>query len=280
MRNNQRRLSGPGQNATPTPKAPVSSASLSYQVPTEFVDLPSRGAFYPEGHPLHGQSSVEIRYMTAKEEDILASTALIKNKLVLDRLFESLLVTEVDPSTLFIGDRSAIMLAARISGYGNIYETKITCPNCGTKNDLLFDLEKATINQNCFDETFMEENSVNIDYSTNLLVVRPPVTNLKIGLRLLDSHAEREFSKLSSENDERRITTALSAFIESVDGSYDRKEVEQFIDNMPAKDSRYLRNIYAKLVPSVELKEDFTCKRCFHQKEMEVPLSAEFFWPR
>ena len=280
MRNNQRR-SRPSGQPTPAPviKAAPASSSLTYEVPTEFVELPSRGLFYPEDHPLYKQETVEIKFMTAKEEDILASTALIKKGLVIDRLLENILVVDVDPRSLLIGDRAAIMVATRISGYGSIYETEVTCSMCSAKSPLLFDLTKMKINDRCFDKQFISNNLVDIDLENRLFVIELPVTKIKAGLRLMNSHDEKEFTSGISKNESSKVTMILSTFVESINGSFDRTEIENFIQSMPAKDSKYLRNIYSSLVPNIELKDDFSCSRCFHQKEMEVPLDAGFFWP-
>ena len=280
MRNNQRRTGAPSRRkASPVAPAPATTSNLVYQVPTEFVELPSRGVFYAEDHPLHNQETVEIKYMTAKEEDILASAALAKKGLVLDRLLENILVLDVDPRSLLLGDRSAIMIAARISGYGNVYETEVKCPFCEAKNNLFFDLSKMTIVDRCFDTQFMSDNSAEIDQETNLLVVKLPVTEMKVGLRLIDGHSEQEATDIST-NQDSTITTFLSTLIEKVEDTFDRPQIEEFIDNMPAKDSKYIRDIYSNLVPNVQLKENFSCTRCFQKKEMEVPLSADFFWPK
>jgi len=279
MRNNQRRTRPSGQPQTAAPvKAAPSISGLAYEVPTEFVELPSRGLFYPEDHPLHKQETVEIKFLTAKEEDILASTALLKKGLLLDRLFESILVKDIDPKSLLIGDRSAIIIAARSSGYGAIYETTVECPNCSTKNNVLYDLKTAKTSEYCFDEEYINDNSVEIN--DDLFFITLPVTRARIGLRLLDGYGEQEFNKFTADNEDTKVTSTLSAFIEVVNDITDEGEITNFINNMPAKDSKYIRTIYPKLVPNIELKEDFTCKRCFHQQDLEVPLSAEFFWPR
>jgi len=259
-------------------KAAPANSNLTYEVPTEFVELPSRGMFYPEDHPLHGQETIEIKFMTAKEEDILASAALLKKGLLLDRLFENILVKDIDPQSILIGDRSAIMVAARASGYGKIYETVIECPVCSAKNTLLYDLSTVKLSERCFDENYINDNSIEIQ--DNMFFVTLPTTKVRVGLRLLDGYGEKEFNEVATGYEETRVTSTLSAFIEVVGEICDRKEIKNFIDNMPAKDSKYIRSIYPKLVPNIELKEDFTCTRCFHQKEMEVPLTAEFFWPR
>ena len=135
MRNNERRLgagAAPQSNAGAAIAAQDQQSSLSYVAPTEFVELPSRRHFYAEGHPLHDQKTVEIRFMTAKEEDIISSVTLAKNGLMLDRLLQSLLVDKtIDPVSLLVGYRNAIMIAARKSAYGQMYETSVICPACG-----------------------------------------------------------------------------------------------------------------------------------------------------
>jgi|10_taG_2_1085330.scaffolds.fasta_scaffold17482_3 hypothetical protein len=280
MRNNQRRTTAPSRSGSPpATAAAAASGGLTYQVPTEFVELPSRGRFYLEGHPLHNQETVEIKFMTAKEEDILSSVALIKKGLAVDRLLENILVEDIDPGSLLVGDRSAIMIAARTSGYGRVYETEITCPTCSAKNSFLYDLTNAKIADRCFDEQFIADNDIEINPESGLFIVELPTTKVAVGLRLLDGYSEKEFTRANSDNEESKITTLLSAFIESVDGICDRQEVEAFIDSMPTKDSKYIRNIYTTLIPNIELKDDFTCSQCFQQREMEVPLSANFFWP-
>ena len=120
MRNNERRL---GPKTTKGDDAPVAAVSqMAFAVPTKFVELPSEGEFYPKDHPLYKQKTVEIKFMTAKEEDILSSQALLKNGLAIDRFLESILVQDIDPKSLFVGDRGAILIAARISGYGTEYK--------------------------------------------------------------------------------------------------------------------------------------------------------------
>ena len=121
-----------------TPSAP---ATLSYVAPTEFVELPSEGKLYPSDHPLHNQETIEIRYMTARDEDILTSKALLRKGLAIDRMLQNLVIdTQVKVDDLLLGDKNAIILAARISGYGQNYETSITCPNCNTSSECAYDL--------------------------------------------------------------------------------------------------------------------------------------------
>jgi hypothetical protein len=276
MRNNQNRL---GQSSPVDTHAPAATASgLNYAVPTEFVQLPSRGKFYPEGHPLHGEKTVEIKYMTAKEEDILASTALIEQGVVIDRLLQNIVIGDIDVETLLIGDRSAMMVAARISAYGNVYTSSIVCNHCVERQTYDFDLNKSTMIDQCFDKNFLEENHITIDKSSGIFEIELPISKIKVGVRLLIGADEKiEDSDIPKDS---VVTTSLAKFITSVDGNNDKQVVSQFIDSMLAADSRYLRVVIPSLTPTIDLKQDFVCKVCKAEDTREVPLSAEFFWPR
>jgi hypothetical protein len=92
--------------------------TFNFSVPTEFVDMPSKGKYYPKEHPFHNKESVEIKFMTAKEEDILTSRALLKKGIAIDRMLQSILMENVDVDSLLVGDKNALVVAARITGYG------------------------------------------------------------------------------------------------------------------------------------------------------------------
>ena len=120
-------------DTTPPPQAMQNEGGggFSFVVPTEFVELPSQGKFYPQTHPLYGQDSIEIRQMTAKEEDILTSKTLIKKGVALDRVVDNLIVDKrIKQDSLLVGDKNAIIIAMRVSGYGNEYNTRVVCPSC------------------------------------------------------------------------------------------------------------------------------------------------------
>jgi len=273
MRDNQSRT---GQNR-PVPASPAATQSnLAYVVPTEFVELPSRGRFYPEDHPLHGQETVEIKYMTAKEEDILSSAALLKKGLAIERLLENLIVVDVNPADLLLGDRNAIMIAARISSYGRAYKVKGPCPNCETKIENVFDLKDATLNEKCFDHEFLDEHSVRFDEEQKTFAIMLPVSNIEVSVRMLIGKDETE---LVGADEDKSVTSLLSAFISSVAGDHSQKAVSFFAENMPAADSKFLRDLYSSLNPNLDLRQQFICPACFHKQETEVPLTAEFFWP-
>ena len=284
MSRNKDRLGG--GNPTPQPAAPpieaTSSNIFSFVAPTEFVQLPSEGRYYPPDHPLFNESTIEIKQMTAKEEDILTSMTLIQNGVALERLLESIIVNKtINPKSLLVGDRNAIVISARVSGYGDSYKTKITCPNCGTEQQHNFNLNDASvisatqINQNLSEAVQVLDNGA---YALKL-----PKSGLDVTLRLLTGYDENALAGQIEQNrkrkSERLVTTQLSHMISSVNGNETREAIEYVANNIPSSDSAFLRGIYKSLVPNVELKLGFNCSACPHEEDMEVPLTADFFWP-
>ena len=147
IRNNEDRFGSPlAPDETPPPPDMVQEKQhMSYVVPTELVELPSGGQFYPKNSTLHGVESVEIRHMTAKDEDILVNKSFISNGVVLDKLLESVIIDKsINVDDLLVGDKNALLVAARISGYGSDYETKVLCPACGSISENSFDSNQQT----------------------------------------------------------------------------------------------------------------------------------------
>jgi len=277
MRNNQRRTSRAAQEPPPQihPSA-GNNAGLAYVVPTEFVELPSRGQFYPQNHPLFQKETVEIKFMTAKDEDILSSTTLIKKGIVIDRLLENLIIEDIDSTTLLIGDRNAIMIAARISSYGSGYKAAVECPSCTVPVTYVFDLNKTNLLDKCFDKKFLDEKNVYFDENNKFFEFELPTSKVKVAVDPLTGADEKELTEL---DDEQLITSTLASLIISVNGNMDPGVIEGFIENMPAGDSKFVRTLYPNLVPNIDLKQKFVCDNCAHKTDVEVPLTAEFFWP-
>jgi hypothetical protein len=274
---NQNRLGGVQQHDT-SPPPQQGGGGFSFVVPTEFIELPSQGRFYPEGHPLHGQESIEIRQMTAKEEDMLTSRTLLKKGVALDRVIASLIVDKaIDPDSLLVGDRNAIIIATRVSGYGNVYETKVTCPNCGTNQEYAFDLNEA----NVYDGADARDLGVrsNEDGTFNVTL---PRTSVDVQFRLLNGRDEKTFvvgmQADKKAKSEKNITRQLATIVVSLNGDSSIQAKQYFIDNVPSIDSRHLRLAYRLAAPNVDLTQQFVCGECSHEQEMEVPLSADFFW--
>jgi hypothetical protein len=263
----------------PSAEAPAASP-LDFVTPTEFVELPSGGSGYPEGHALCDKDVIEIRFMTAKDEDILTSQTLLKKGLALERFLQNILVDKsIKTEDLLVGDRNAIIIAARASGYGEVYETQVSCPSCGAKQQESFDISKPEISESNWDESV---NIIKTDAGT--FIARTPMTNFDIELRLLTGRDEIKLTALTTNKrkkklDESVMTDQFRQMIVSISGYDDRSIINKYIDSMPAQDSRFLRNAYKLISPNIRIKKDFSCDSCGHVQELEVPFGADFFWP-
>ena len=283
-RNNENRT-GAKQDAAGA--APVdttettTAGSLDFATPTDFVELPSEGKFYSEGHPLHNKETVEIRHMTAKDEDILTSKSLLKKGLAINRLLQNVMTDKtVKPDELLVGDKNAILIAVRQTGYGSEYETNVTCPVCANTSRHEFNLAIAEVNG----PDACSEHGAELTGNGTLLITLPK-SGVVVETRMLTGKDETALVKMQQTKSkhgmgENTLTTQLKMFIESVNGQNDRGTISKFVDNMPAMDSKHLRTVYGKSVPNVDLTQKFFCDECFTETEMEVPLTAEFFWPK
>jgi hypothetical protein len=255
---------------------------FGFVIPTEFVELPSKGAYYQAGHPLCGQETIEIKQMTAKEEDMLTSRSLLKKGLAIDRVIRSIIMNKsINPQDLLVGDRNAIIVAARISAYGSDYTTKVTCPSCGTQQEHTFDLTESSIYTND-DDTF--EGLVQ-QQEDGTFTVELPRSQLRIGFRFLTGRDEKVLSNgLESDKKtkgayEKSVTRQLKNIMVSVNGNDTAEAINYVVDNMPSIDARYLRQAYKSVNPNIDLTQHFECIECDYEQDMEVPLTADFFWP-
>ena len=284
-RNNQQRLGNPeASDAIPETK---NQNQLNFSVPTEFVDLPSRGLYYPEGHPLHNVESVEIKHMTAKEEDILASESLIRKGVAIDRMLQSLLIDDsLKVKDLLVGDKNALTIAARISGYGADYRTKVTCPACDTVQEFEFDLEEKTTVGAGFDREQLNESLEGVEITENgTFLVALPKSGHTVELKMLTGADEERLEKFQKQKANKSdgvnslLTDTMKSIVIAVGDVQERPQINSFVENMPALDSRYLRSIYQKLVPNIDMTQEFQCKKCNHTQALEVPVTTDFFWP-
>lgn len=254
---------------------------FNFPRPVELVDLPSRGRHYPQGHPLHNKQHVEIRYMTAKDEDILTSKSLLRKGVAIDRLLKNILTDKtIEIDSLLVGDKNALLVAARISGYGNEYVTKVTCPNCASTEETEFDLECGTVYEG---DDWEDYNISSTESGTYVITL--PLTSVEVEVRLMNGSDEKRIARIMENKKKKRLpetmlTDQLSLMIVSVNGNPDNSLKKVLIDNMPAKDARYLRAAYERLVPTVDLTHNFQCSNCQFEGEMEVPFTTDFFWPK
>ena len=255
----------------------VLADDFGYEIPVESVPLPSNGTVYPVDSPLHGLTEVDIRAMTAREEDILTSRALIKKGTVITELIKSCLSDKsINVDEMLVGDRNAIMTALRVTGYGSQYSVEVDCPDCGERSKQDFQLTELPIKR-------LELSPV--AEGANLFEFELPATKKNIHFRFLIGRDETDIAvtqerrkKLGGHTD-NLVTTRLQHQIVAVDGIKDRTKINMFIRSMPARDSLALRKYADKHEPGIDMRQWMDCPSCMESSEVRMPMGASFFWP-
>lgn len=236
-----------------------------FKFPTEEVELPSKGLVYPKDNPL-SSGKVEVKYMTAKEEDILTNQSYIQKGIVLDKLLESVVVSKINLKDLIVGDKNAILIATRILGYGKEYKF--------TYNGEEQTIDLTSLEDKPFDESQITEGKNEFSYTL-------PHSNTPITFKILTGHdedkIERELAGLKKLNKDSspELTTRLKYIITSVNGEEGTKEIREFVDNyLLARDSRALREYISQVQPDVDLTYVLD-----GGEEVKVPIGLNFFWP-
>lgn len=245
--------------------------------PTEVIDLPSKGLFYPANHPL-SKGTVEIKMMTAKEEDILTSPNLLKKGLAIDKLLESLIVDKSIKTTDFlIGDKNAVIFAVRRIAYGDNYgPVDVPCPKCQSVNKVNVNLSE--LKEKELDETKFEPGVNLFDYTL-------PYSKVNIKFKLLtdedEKSIERDATALTKLNKttSAEVTSRLKKMIVEVNGETDPVKIKSFVDNMQSRDSLALRQHVREFTPDIDSSFDFSCKECGAEERAAVPMTVQFFWP-
>lgn len=246
--------------------------------PTEVIDLPSRGHFYNQNSEL-SSGKVEIKMMTAKEEDILTNENLIKKGEVLNKLLQSLIINKnIDPDDLLVGDKNSLYVSARRLAYGDNYgPVKITCKHCREESETSIDLSEMKEKEIKFDPS-----SKGINLFTFVLPYSKRVVEYALPTAKDEKNIEAELKSIAkiNKNNSAEMTTRLKFLIKSIDGNSDVVNVRKFVDNeLLSRDSIALRAEIKKNTPDLDMSFDFTCEHCNANERMDVPMTAQFFWP-
>ena len=244
-------------------------SDAKFKFPTEIIELPSKGLLYPEGHPL-ADGKIEMKYMTAKEEDILTNQNYISKGIVLDKLLQSLIITEFNYNDLLIGDKNAIIIASRILGYGKDYEFKY-----GGETHTV---DLSTLENKEIDESIFVERKNDFEFTL-------PHSNTAITFQLmtegLDKKIEKEIEGIKKINKlaSPEFTTRFKHVVTSVNGDTDSKTVREFVDGyLLAKDARALREHINSIQPDIDL--SVTVETGLgDSEEITVPITLNFFFP-
>lgn len=247
----------------------------TYPFPTEVISLPSKGLCYPETSPL-SKGEITIKLMTAKEEDILTSTNLIRKGIVIDKLLESVVVESgVNVGELLIGDKNAILIATRVLAYGSEYNVTVTDPKENEPVETKVDMSKLSIKE--IDESLLNRQN---EYSFEL-----PQSKTSIKFKLL-THADELAINKDIEASEKtlkeakEVTTRLRRIIVEVDGNRDMGYISNFVINqLRAADSRSLRRYIQEITPDIDLSFEYESPFTGEKEALNVPIGLDFFYP-
>lgn len=253
-------------------------SKLSFVASTEMVKLPTKGLYYPTTSPLHGVEQVEVKHMTAKEEDILSSLTAENSRELFTRIVQSILVKpDVDASLFCEQDLTAILLNARMTGFGRTFTTSEFCMGCAQVTNFEFDLAKQEV-------VTPKEEFVSYDCETDTFEVMLPTLEMKIKMRNLEDHHFEAISREEEKKKELGIEfNKTAAFfretIVSVEGIDDKEIIATLIEKMPAVDSMVIKEVYSDSRPKISTMQEVECQSCGAVARKEVPASWAFFRP-
>ena len=262
--------------ATERPPAEPHPADEDYLPPASSIKLPSKGLVYPPESSLYMCESVDIKPVTAKEENILASTTLIRKGIVLTELMKACITNRtIEPEQMLVGDRNAVLVAIRASAYGPTYGASVTCPECGETQDHDFDISKVKLKTLDVPPTGGP--------GSNEFEFKLPVSGKTAHFKLMDAGTvakldrDTEAVKKKTGRDQN-VTMRLMAQVTRIEG-VDPKNLARAIENLPARDAKALRGYMDKIAPGVDMEQEFECDSCGKTSEVEIPVGTDFFWP-
>jgi len=245
-----------------------------FKFPTEVIELPSKGLVYPESSPL-SSGTIELKYMSAKEEDILTNSNFIEKGLVIDKLLQSLIITKIDYDELILGDKNAILFAARILGYGANYDVVITDKH-SQKVNATIDLSK--LENKTIDETKFKKGVNEFDYTL-------PASKLTVTFKLLNSHDDKNIQdelkglKKAFPQDSFDVTTRLKHTIIAINGDRNQEKIRGFVDNMLAVDVRSLRKYINEITPDLRMSFEYVDSKGDVVEGVNIPMNINFLYP-
>jgi len=248
---------------------------LSFVVPTEKVPLPTGGAYYPSTSPLHGVETVEIKHMTAREEDLLSGVNEETENNIFNTLINSLLTDkQIKAEDMIEEDKMAVLLKARSTGYGRHYSSKLDCESCGKTTEHVFDLDKTSIEP--------ATNKADYNPEANTYSFDLPVSKLTVSVRMLSDSDKKQLESERKKKKDLNIpfNTTLSTLkrvLVSANGVNDLEALNKLVDVLPAADAKKMLNFYDGIFPRLSTRQEVTCGSCGAQSEREVPLTWAFF---
>ena len=285
QRGAQKQPTQPPPQAIPEPPPQQSNPfGISFVVQTEIVKLPSGGLLYEPGNPLRGVKQVEVKAVTAAEEDIVINDSFIQQGIVFDKLIDAILITpDISAKDMMDCDKMAILISARKTGYGDLVNFGLTCSVCASHYETEVSLSSILEKNENKEYQLSSDEDCNYLESSNTFSFNLPSTGLEVNMKLLGP-AERQALVDAKEQKERlnlpfnETLEFLRMVLVSVQGVVDRTSINKLCEVLPAQDARKIKEIHSRNIPKIDTMQKVTCPHCDHEEEKEVPFSLGWFW--
>jgi rRNA maturation protein Nop10 len=264
-----------------TPQAPQQkSLDELFSVPKEEVRIPSNGLVYSQTSGLCNSRTVEMRYMTTGDEDIMISPTLVRQGTWLTKLISACMMNKgINPDKMLVGDRNALLFWLRQTAYGSDYDLKVLCPSCGKNFNHVFKLDKLILKT--LDVKPIAEGVNEFDFVL-------PISKIPVKFSLMTGEMDIEYTrevqeqtKSGNTSQERLASGKIIKQLTEIAGVRDKKQIERFVHTrMLAKDSMALRDYIEEITPDIIQEQQATCPECGASNKYSVPLEMQFFWPQ
>jgi hypothetical protein len=242
----------------------------------EEIELPSKGKFY-DGESGPADGVVSIRPMTGEEEQILATPRFVRKGQAINMIFQKCLKegNQFKPENLLTIDRTYLLIYLRGISYSPKYEVEIKCPECETKFSTTIDLNALYV-ESCPDSYGPE------------LQDTLPTTKLPFSYRLstgrdeqdINDHRDRRIKAFGDASADDTLTFRTAALLNDIDGITNKNELQVLLKNLPINDVSYIRNCINEPPFGVDTNIQIVCPSCFAEFGIDLPLEANFFFPR
>jgi hypothetical protein len=240
----------------------------------EEVQLPSKGRFY-DGTNGPSSGIISIRPMTGEEEQILATPRFVKKGQAINMIFQKCLKEGFRPDQLLTIDRTYLLIYLRGISYGPNYDVEIKCPECETKFSTSIDLNSL------FVEYTPDE------YGPTLQDVLP-TSKLPFSYRLstgkdeqeIQDHRDRRIKAFGDNGVDDTLTYRTAQLLYDIDGITSKNELQILLKNLPINDVSHIRNCINEPPFGVDTNVEIVCPSCLAEFGIDLPLEANFFFPR
>lgn len=287
MSRNSSRIQPPSQQNIPEQlkkpnytKSEPNPFGISFVVPTSIVELPTSGEFYDKNSSMFGRDKIEVKQMTAKEEEILSNPDFIKDGTMLDRLIDSIVVDKtINTEDIFMSDKNAIIMHARIASYGPEYGVSNFCTACNTEQEFIFDLNKSKLSGK------LDIEGVVYDSESQTYEFILPTSQITMNIRVLGPREDRYLAEQKERSKKLNLPFSdtlsfLRIVVVSANGVEDQGMLNKLFEVLPVLDIRMIKKVSNSSIPFLDTTQEVACGGCGHVTESEVPFSLGFFWPK